>query len=128
METHYDDHIVFEGLVSTGDIFYFRGTGNMDVLGITIMVLADDEPAFTGDYRNPGLIDTSCGQPIGPNAIFGDFTVISGESKNGGELCPVSPPPFFGADLPTTISIVVIILFFAGFIVLVMLRRWSNKK
>ena len=36
-------------------------------------------------------IHTSCSDPIGPGLISGDFTVIAGESKKGGELCPLEP-------------------------------------
>jgi|GEM_PF-3895432 len=35
-------------------------------------------------------IHTSCSQPIGPGLIRGDFEVITGRSRNGGLLCPVS--------------------------------------
>jgi hypothetical protein len=38
-------------------------------------------------------IHTSCSQPIGPGLVRGDFTVVRGESKNGGELCPLTTPP-----------------------------------
>ncbi|SHI49518.1 hypothetical protein SAMN05216261_0791, partial [Algibacter luteus] len=32
---------------------------------------------------------TSCSVEIGPGSIFGDFSVIGGASRNGGELCPI---------------------------------------
>lgn len=43
-------------------------------------------------YVNGALntrIHTSCSEPIGPGLIRGDFEVVSGTSRNGGDLCPV---------------------------------------
>jgi hypothetical protein len=35
------------------------------------------------------MIHTSCSDPIGPGFVSGDFTVMSGYSRNGGLLCPL---------------------------------------
>jgi len=42
-----------------------------------------------GDKQCESKIHTSCSEPIGPGAVFGDFLVVSGHSRNGGMLCPV---------------------------------------
>ena len=47
-------------------------------------------------YKNNTLntmIHTSCSIPIGPGLVSGDFVVVSGESRNGGILCPVDVMP-----------------------------------
>lgn len=47
-------------------------------------------------YKNNTLntmIHTSCSIPIGPGLVSGDFIIISGESRNGGTLCPVDIMP-----------------------------------
>ena len=41
-------------------------------------------------------IHTSCSQPIYPGLVFGDFTVVSGSSRNGGNL--VECPPQITCD------------------------------
>ena len=43
---------------------------------------------YVGGAENT-KIHTSCSQPIASGLIKGDFKVISEESRNGGELCPV---------------------------------------
>ena len=37
-------------------------------------------------------IHTSCSNPIGIGSVFGDFTVLDGASKDGGQLCPIEVP------------------------------------
>ena len=38
-------------------------------------------------------INTNCDNPIGPGLVSGLFMVVNGESKDGGELCPVADMP-----------------------------------
>ncbi len=35
-------------------------------------------------------VHTSCSQPIGPNAVFGDFLVVEARSKDNGRMCPLN--------------------------------------
>ncbi|GAA4935207.1 hypothetical protein GCM10023314_04430 [Algibacter agarivorans] len=70
---------VFIGTVNPGETFSFVGKDDKGTLGTEISI-----------YVNGSLdqkIHTSCSVPIGPGAIFGDYTVISGKSREGGELC-----------------------------------------
>ena len=77
--------MVFEGSVAPGDTSSFAGNDDKGTLGTEITI-----------YVN-GEIDqnthTSCSIPIGPGAVFGDYTVVSGSSREGGELCPATTPP-----------------------------------
>ena len=34
-------------------------------------------------------VHTSCSQPIGPGLEVGDFVIVSGTSRNGGDMCPL---------------------------------------
>ncbi|WP_177419532.1 SdrD B-like domain-containing protein [endosymbiont of Lamellibrachia barhami] len=81
--------IVFSGMVQPGEEFSFSGTDKKGTLGTEISI--------TVDGSLDTKIHTSCSKPIGPGLIAGIFEVISGTSRNGGELCPVdggtNPPP-----------------------------------
>ena len=79
------DKIVFEGNVDSDGMFSFVGNDNKGTLGTEITI-------YVNGVINT-KIHTSCSQPIGPGLISGDFEVISGSSRNGGELCPVDTPP-----------------------------------
>jgi|GEM_PF-2152560 len=77
---------VFDGELNPGEEFSIVGppSGNSGfdgTLGTEIQIYVDGELHTT--------IHTSCSQPIGPGLIRGDFEVVSGESKNGGLLCPL---------------------------------------
>ena len=85
-----DGAIVFEDFVDSGDSFSFSGTDKHGTLGTEIIIYADD-------VENT-RIHTSCSQPIGPGLVSGDFEVLGGASRNGGELCPVDTPPDGGDD------------------------------
>ncbi len=76
--------IVFEGTVAPGETFSFIGNDDKGTLGTEITIYVNGEV----DQK----IHTSCSVPIGPGAIFGDYTVISGASREGGELCPAEGP------------------------------------
>ncbi|GAA4898666.1 hypothetical protein GCM10023311_24640 [Flaviramulus aquimarinus] len=77
--------VVFEGTVMPGETFSFIGNDDKGTLGTEITIYANGSV----DEK----IHTSCSVPIGPGAIFGDYTVISGASREGGELCPEETPP-----------------------------------
>ncbi len=72
---------VFDGIVQPGGQFTFSGKDKKGTLGTEIKI-------YVNDFENT-KIHTSCSQPIGPGLVRGDFTVISGFSKDGGALCPV---------------------------------------
>lgn len=75
------DGIAFRGTVQPGETFSFNGTDKMGTLGTEIYL-------FVNGCWNTS-IHTSCSQPIGPDMTFGAFKVVSGESREGGALCPV---------------------------------------
>ncbi|MEW4925427.1 hypothetical protein [Algibacter sp. 2305UL17-15] len=72
--------IVFEGTVDPGTNFSFLGNDDKGTLGTEIHIYID------GNLDQK--IHTSCSVPIGPGAVFGNYTVITGVSRNGGVLCP----------------------------------------
>ena len=76
-----DGKTVYNSLVMAGGTFTFSGQWKRNTLGTEIMIYVD------GKLNTK--IHTSCSQPIGPGLISGDFEVISGESRNGGKLCPL---------------------------------------
>ncbi|WJJ95538.1 DUF7467 domain-containing protein [Algibacter luteus] len=82
--------VVFEGNVTPGETFSFVGNDKKGTLGTEIKI-------YVNGNENT-KIHTSCSQPIGPGLISGDFEVISGSSREGGELCPVDTPPNGGCD------------------------------
>jgi len=71
---------IYDGLVAAGDYFSFDGVRNGNAMGSRIRVY------INGNFDTE--IHTSCSQPIGPGTVWGNFTVESGESRNGGPLCP----------------------------------------
>ena len=79
--------IIFSGSVDPGGTFTFVGTAKHGEMGNEIIISVDGVQNTT--------IHTSCSQPIGPGLTSGVFEVISGFSRQGGPLCPVSvlPPP-----------------------------------
>ena len=72
---------VFDALVQPGEIFTFEGAEDDGTLGTQINIVVDGEL-----YTN---IHTSCSVDVGPGLVVGDFEVISGESRDGGLLCPI---------------------------------------
>jgi len=77
---HNNETLLFESdNLTTGDEFTVFGINNHDTLGPKVYVNGD----------NNTIIHTSCSDPIGPGAVYGDFTVLSGRSRNGGPLCAV---------------------------------------
>ncbi|MCK4745150.1 DUF4215 domain-containing protein [Candidatus Parcubacteria bacterium] len=76
-----DGETVFNSTVNPGEQFSFVGTwGVHPTLGTEIIIYVDDVEHIQ--------IHTSCSAPVGPGMIFNDFLIITGESRNGGPLCP----------------------------------------
>jgi hypothetical protein len=89
------DNELYIGIINPGEIFTIDGSSGIfddkkNTLGTEIVILTDG-------VENT-KIHTSCSQPIGPGLIFGEFTVVGGASRNGGELCPLDPPPGNGDE------------------------------
>ncbi|MCD6288079.1 MAG: hypothetical protein J7M12_03080 [Candidatus Hydrogenedentes bacterium] len=82
--------IIFDGIVQPGDIFSFHGADDKGTMGTEITV--------TENRCTVTKIHTSCSQPIGVGSVFGNFQVVSGASRNGGELCPL------GDDQPDDVT------------------------
>lgn len=76
--------VVFDGIVQPGGEFSVFGVDKKGTLGPEILIWVD------GTLN--ASIHTSCSQPIGPGLAWGDFLVVSGNSRNAGDLCP------FGLD------------------------------
>lgn len=72
---------VFEGELDAGEELTIEGKNNRGTFGSQIRIFVDGDLATT--------IHTSCSEPIGPGLERGDFEVISGTSRNGGDLCPI---------------------------------------
>lgn len=78
------DKVLFSGSVSMNGIFTVNGTGRDGKLATDISI-------FVNGVKN-AQIHTSCSQPIGPGQVAGSFVIVSGRSKDGGNLCPLTPP------------------------------------
>jgi uncharacterized repeat protein (TIGR01451 family) len=81
-----DDVVVFDDTVAPGETIELIGpvTGNpgfSGTLGTSVEIEVD------GTFH--ASAHTSCSEEIGPGLEIGDFIVISGESQQGGALCPV---------------------------------------
>ena len=74
------DVTYFEGVVAAGGTFSFVGDGPENKLD------KDTKVYIKGDLDV--TIHTSCSKPIGPDAVWGSFTVVSAVSKDNGEVCP----------------------------------------
>jgi len=74
-----DGEEVFNAYVNNGDNVSISGVDDKGTLSTEINIFVDGTC-----YAN---IHTSCSRPIGAGLVAGDFTVISGFSRNGGELC-----------------------------------------
>jgi cysteine-rich repeat protein len=76
-----DGAVVYNENTDPGGVFSVSGQDNQNTLGPEIDI-------YVGGVFNANF-HTSCSEPIGPGTQSGDFTVLSGESRNGGILCPV---------------------------------------
>jgi cysteine-rich repeat protein len=74
--------VLFNQVVSPGAQFSFTGQDKG--------TLSTEITLYVNTVQN-AKIHTSCSDPIGPGLIAGKFLVVSGDSKNGGTLCPLSP-------------------------------------
>jgi hypothetical protein len=88
---------LFSGVLLPGEIFTIDGppTGNggfAGTLGTEISIVVNGTPHAT--------VHTSCSQPIGPGTVAGDFEVLAGASKNGGDLCPLEGGGGGGGEEP----------------------------
>ena len=76
-----DGSVVFDEYVAPSQQFSFIGADRKGTLGTDIRIYVNGTLHTT--------IHTSCSQPIGPGLVRGLFTVVAGESKDGGPLCPL---------------------------------------
>ncbi|MBN4085118.1 hypothetical protein JYT89_02115 [Flavobacteriaceae bacterium AH-315-B10] len=80
-----DGPIIYEKIHSNGDSFTIYGYDKKGTLGTEIKI-------YVGGKEN-AKIHTSCSDPdVGPGYTKGDFTIIRGASREGGELCPSDNP------------------------------------
>ncbi len=76
---------LFDDIVYPGDEFTFWGDDKKGTMGPEIQLFVACDLV--------GKMHTSCSVPIGPGLVVGDFEVVSGESRNGGTLCPLGTTP-----------------------------------
>ncbi|MCX7736925.1 MAG: T9SS type A sorting domain-containing protein [Candidatus Kapabacteria bacterium] len=77
-----DGQILYNSYVYKNSTFSFTGKGSYNKMGTEIKIYVNNI------YYN--YIHTSCSQPIGPGLTVGNFTVVSGESYKGGNLCSIN--------------------------------------
>jgi hypothetical protein len=77
-----DCQVIFSGYVYKNTTFSFTGKGSGNKMGTDIKIYINN-----CYYKS---IHTSCSQPIGPGLEVGYFTVVSGESYKGGDLCAIN--------------------------------------
>ena len=94
----------YEGLVA-GIVKVTQGQGevayNSFVFpGSRFTIVGEDSEGTLSDQISISIngllnttINTNCDNPIGPGLVSGLFMVVNGESKDGGELCPVADMP-----------------------------------
>ena len=83
VEQNKNNIVVFEEVVRNGDTFSFSGVNKKGTLGTEITI-------FGSGWKHVQIY-TSCWQLIGRGLVAGDLEVISGSSRNGGELCHLEP-------------------------------------
>ena len=89
MATVYDSSSIdpgktlFSGTLAPGEEFTVVPRPGQDKLSSDISIYVNG--AFNAK------VHTSCSQPIGPNAVYGDFEVVAGRSKDNGAMCPLNP-------------------------------------
>lgn len=74
-----DNDTVFDGQVMPGEHFEFSGTDKKGTLGTEVLI------SVNGHFAQ--AIHTSCSVEIGIGSVFGDFVVVDGSSRNGGQFC-----------------------------------------
>ncbi|MCZ4693379.1 hypothetical protein DWB61_01685 [Ancylomarina euxinus] len=80
-----DAVVVFDETVAAGEEFSFVGTDKKGTLGTEITIKVD------GVVNTK--IHTSCSQPLYIGLVKGDFTIVDGYSRNGGQFCTSTTPP-----------------------------------
>jgi len=71
--------VLFSGIVDSDATFNFVGDDKKGTMGTEIKIYVDGEMNIK--------IHTSCSQPIEIGMIFGDFEVVDGYSRKGGQIC-----------------------------------------
>ena len=77
-----DNDTVFDAQVVPGEHFEFSGTDKKGTLGTEILI------SVNGNFAQ--AIHTSCSDDIGIGSVFGEFLVVDGSSRNGGQFCQAS--------------------------------------
>ena len=77
-----DCQVLFSGYVYKNNTFSFTGKGSGNKMGTEIKIYVNN-----CYYKS---IHTSCSKPIGPGLEVGNFTIVSGESYKGGDLCSIN--------------------------------------
>ncbi|MCH8986745.1 lamin tail domain-containing protein, partial [Patescibacteria group bacterium] len=91
-----DDVIIFEGIVQPGEVFSFIGSKKENRLDNEIKIFLNEEEHVS--------IHTSCSEPINPGLIFGDFEIISVNSRVNGPVCPLEVENGEGPILQTPVD------------------------
>jgi len=86
-----DTVIIFSGIVQPNESFECIGFDNQETLGSQMKF-------YVNGIENTTM-HTSCSESIGPGLVSGDFEVISGESRNGGVLCPLDDSEGVGSKI-----------------------------
>ena len=76
---------LFEGSVLTGQEIDLAGPGQHGAF-------VDDVVLFV-DGAEVGRFATDCAEAVGPGSVFGPLAVTFAVSRDGGIVCPVTPPP-----------------------------------
>lgn len=73
--------VIYSGYHNYGDEFSFVGIDKKGTMGPEITIWINGVSHIK--------VHTSCSMPIGIGAVFGDFEIVSGSSRNGGSLCAI---------------------------------------
>jgi hypothetical protein len=75
-----DNVVVFDDQVGANGSFTFNGVDKKGTLGTEIII-------YVNGVENT-RIHTSCSVPLFAGFVSGDFEILAGASRNGGEFCP----------------------------------------
>ena len=73
--------VLYDATVAEGEVITFYGFDNKDTLGTEASIYID------GVLNTQ--IHTSCSVPIEVGMVFGSFTIVDGDSRNGGQICTI---------------------------------------
>jgi hypothetical protein len=76
------DRILFQGTLKPDDVFTIVPRPGQNDFHNDICIYVNG--AFNTE------IHTSCSEPIGPGAVYGDFLITDGRSKDNGLMCPLN--------------------------------------